>query len=238
MTNIFITDKLTAETNVSTLNYRMQITTQATTASTLTLTVASTGHQQFTGTTAGQIVKLGDATTYLTGQEWWVINDATQSISVRDNAGTQLILLNASPRARIILKDNSTSAGAWIITVASTVAAAAGGLFIANYSSTANSNSNTFLNTFGVAASDGLPAVTPIAGTISRVTIMLSGTGTGTFEFRVNTSVGAAAFTAAISATQTATVTVSYPVNANDQINCKIAAGASGIAKPLVNIYM
>jgi hypothetical protein len=94
------------------------------------------------------------------------------------------------------------------------------------------------LNTFGVAASDGLPGVTPIAGVISRVTIMLSGTGSGTFEFRVNTSTGTAAFTAAISSAQIATVNVSYAVNANDQINCKIASGASGISKPNVNIYM
>ena len=234
----FTTDKVIAETNISTLNYRLQITSQATANSTLTLTTASTGHQQFTGSTAGQIVKLGDATTYLTGQEWWIINDATAIVLVQDNGGTQLISLAPTNRARIVLRDNSTAAGIWIVTAASTVAPPVGGLFIANYSSTANSNSNTFLNTFGVAASDGLPAVTPIAGTISRITIMLNGTGTGTFEFRVNTSVGAAAFTAAISSAQTATVVVSYAVNANDQINCKIASGASGIAKPLVNIYM
>ena len=237
MTN-FTTDKVIAETNVSTLNYRMQITSQTTAASTLTLTTASTGHQQFTGTTVGQIVNLGDATTYLTGQEWWIINDATQSISVRNNAGTVLSTLDATRRLRVILKDNSTAAGIWIVTATVAAFDPLGGLFIATYSSTANSNSNTFLNTFGVAASDGLPAVAPITGTISRVTIMLNGTGTGTFEFRINTTTGTPAFIAVISAAQTATVTVSYPVNANDQINCKIAAGASGIAKPLVNIYM
>jgi len=230
--------QITSEGRLDTLNYRMQLTTQATAASTLTLTTASTGHQHFTGTTAGQIVSLGNATTYLIGQEWWLINDSTANISVRDNSGTQLSTLTATTRARFILRDNSTAAGVWILSAVSTVAPPVGGLFIANYSSTANSNSNTFLNTFGVSSSDSLPAVVPITGTISRVTIMLNGSGTGTFEFRINTSVGAAAFTAAISAAQTATVNVSQAVNANDQINCKIASGASGIAKPLVNIYM
>jgi len=230
--------QVTSEGRLDTLNYRMQTTSQATTASTLTLTTASTGHQQFTGNTTGQIVNLGNATTYLNGQEWWIINDATVSVSVRDNGGTELIVLDQTRRLRAVLKDNSTAAGVWMLTSVTANSDPVGGIFIANYSATANANSNTFLNTFGVAASDSLPGVTPIAGVISRVTIMLSGTGSGTFEFRVNTSTGTAAFTAAISSAQTATVNVSYAVNANDQINCKIASGASGISKPNVNIYM
>ena len=230
--------QITSEGRLDTLNYRMQLTTQATAASTLTLSVTSTGNQQFTGTTAGQIVNVGVANTYLIGQEFWIINDATQTISVRDNAGTVLLSLDPTRRVRVVLKDNSTTTGVWIVANVGASTNPSGGLLIANYSSTANSNSNTFLNTFGVASSDSLPAVAPIMGTIARVTIMLSGTGTGTFEFRINTSVGAVAFTAAISAAQTATVTVSQAVNANDQINCKIATGASGISKPLVNIYM
>lgn len=124
------------------------------------------------------------------------------------------------------------------VTITSLGGAGSGGLFIANFSSTANSNSNVFLNTFGVAASNTLPAVCPIVGTISKVTVSLSGVGTGTFEFRINTSVGAPAFSVAITSAQTASFIVAYNVNANDQINCKVASGASGIAKPLVNIYM
>lgn len=235
----FIADTVIAENHVDTINYSMRLSTQATSVSTLILTTLSSGNQQFTGATAGQIVNLGNATTYLIGHEWWIINDSTTSVLVRDNSAVLLVTLLPTTRAKMTLKDNSSSAGVWILTIASTVATIPGGLFIANYSSTANSNSNNFLNTFGVGSSDNLPAVTPISGTISRVTIMLSNSlGTGTLEFRVNTAVGTPAFTATITTAQTTTVAVSYVVNANDRINCKVAAGASGMAKPLVNIYM
>lgn len=125
------------------------------------------------------------------------------------------------------------------ITISSLGGSGSGGLFIANFSATANSNSNVFLNTFGVSASDGLPAVVPLTGTINKVTISLSGgVGTGTFEFRVNTTTGTPAFTATITGAQTASVSVSFAVSSNDRVNCKVASGASGISKPLVNIYM
>jgi hypothetical protein len=231
-------DNQTIEGLTSTQAYRLQITTQATAASTLTLSATSTGHQYFTGSTAGQIVKMPDATTLLTGHEYWIINDATVAISLQDNGGGSILSLDKTRRAKVVLQSNGTAAGTWLVAQVAGNTNPVGGLFIANFSSTANSNSNTFLNTFGVAASDTAPAVIPITGTVSRVTIMMSGTGTGTFEFRVNTSVGAAAFTAAITSAQTATVDVSYAVTANDRINCKIASGATGIAKPNVNIYM
>lgn len=230
-----IVDNQTVEGLVSTLNYRGQLTSTATDNTTTTLSLASTQNQVFTGSTAGQIVNCGIATNYGIGHEWWIYNESTIFISVTDNAGTQLLNLAPGYRVRIVLKDNSSSTGVWI--VAMVISAATGGFFIANFSLTANSNNNVYLNTFGISSSDTLLAVTPIAGVISKVTIMLNGgTGTGTFEFRVNGT--AVSFTAAISAAQTASVVVSYPVNANDQISCKIASGASGIAKPLVNIYM
>lgn len=234
-----INQQVTSEGKVDGLNYRTQFTTQATAASTFTFTTSSQGEQHFTGSTAGQIVSLGIATNYSNGQEWYVLNDATVPIAIQDSTATALLTLQPTQRVRCVLKDNSTSAGVWVLSVLSTVAATAGGLFIANFSSTANSNMNVFLNTFGVANSDGLPATIPINGTITRVTIGLSGgTGTGTFEFRVNTILGTAAFSVSLSAQQNASFTVSYPVSAGDQINCKVASGASGIAKPLVNIYM
>ncbi len=113
-----------------------------------------------------------------------------------------------------------------------------GGLLIANFSSTANSNANVFLNTFGVSASSTLSAIAPVTGVINRVTISLNGVGTAVFEFRVNTSVGAAAASVTITAATSGTFTVNLPVNLGDKINCKVASGATGIAKPLVNIYM
>jgi len=233
-----INSQITSEGTLDTLNYSMQLTSQATAASTLTLSATSKGHQQFTGATTGQIVNLGVATGLLVGHEWWIINDSTAQISVRDNAGTVLITLDPTRRVRMILKDNTTTTGVWIVTQVSASLNPTGGIFIANFSSTANSNSNSFLNTFGVAASNDAPAVIPVTGSIARVTIMLNGSGTGTFEFRVNTTTGTPAFTAALSGQQQVSVDVTYAVTKNDTVNCKIASGATGISKPNVNIYM
>lgn len=235
-----IVDNITSEGNASVLNYREQITSQATANSTLTLTIASTGKQRFTGSTTGQIVNLGNATNYLAGQQWTIINDSTVSIVVSNSGGTPLLSnLQPTHRATYILADNTTANGVWVLSdISSTIAATLGGFFIANFNATANSVNNSFLNTFGVAASDTAPATIPVTGVLSRVTIMLAGVGTGTFEFRVNTSVGAAAFTATLTAQQSNSVAVSYNVSAGDTVNCKVASGASGISKPNVNIYI
>lgn len=232
-------DSIDIEGLTRTLRMAQQFTTQATANSTLTLTTANTGHQQFTGSTAGQIVKLGDATTYQNGLEWWLINDSTTTIAVQNNSGSALITLQPTARLRVILKDGSTAAGVWIITLASTLAVTAGGLLIANFASTANSNSNVYLSTWNISTSDTEPAIVPVGGTISRVTVSTNGSpASGTISFRVNTTAGAAAFSVTLSNQSSGSFAVSYPVNAGDQINCHVDSGASGMAKPLVSIYM
>lgn len=234
-----INNQITSEGNVSMLNFRQQITTRATANTTLTLSITSTGNQQFTGTVAGQIVNLGNATGYNTGHEWCIINDSTVTVTIQNNAGSTLVVLQPSQRAHALLQDNSTSTGVWILYLSSTVAPVAGGLLIATFASTANNVSNTFLSTYNIGTSDAEPAIIPIAGTIARVTYTSSGGGasTGNLEFRVNTSVGAAALTVTLNGA-TGSFNVSLNVNAADQLNCKVGAGASNVGKPLVNVYM
>jgi len=232
-------DNQTVEGLTSTLAYSLQITTQATANSTLTLSVASTGHQQFTGTTAGQIVKMPVATTLLTGHEYWIINDSTKSITIQNNSAGTILTLEQTRRCKIVLKDNSTAAGVWIVVQVAANTNPVGGLFIAYFASTANSNSGNFLSTYNIGTSDNEPAVIPITGSVVKVTVTLNGgTGSGTFEFRINTTTGTAAFTAVMVAQKSGSFSVNYPVVAGDTVNCKVATGASGIAKPLVNIYM
>jgi len=231
-------DNQTIEGLTSTLAYSLQLTAQATANSTLTLAATSTGNQQFTGTTAGQIVKMPVATTLLVGHEYWFINDSNQSVTLQDNSAGAILVLEQTRRAKVVLKNNSTSAGVWIVVQVAANTNPLGGLFIAYFASTANSNSNVFLSTYNIGTSNSQPAVVPITGSVVRVTITLNGVGSGTFEFRVNTSVGAAAFSVVMSSQQTGSFSVSHEVTSGDRINCKVANGASGIAKPLVNIYM
>lgn len=63
----------------------------------------------FTGTTAGQIVSLGNATTYSVGQEFWIYNESTQPISIRNSAGVILQSLQFEQRAKAVLQDSSTT---------------------------------------------------------------------------------------------------------------------------------
>jgi len=108
-----IIDNITSEGLTDTKSFRAQAVVQATAASTLTLTVASEHVTIFTGTTAGQNLKLGDATTYQVGHIYIVHNNSTQSVTVQNATPTTLFTLAANQRAIIILQNNTTAAGIW-----------------------------------------------------------------------------------------------------------------------------
>lgn len=99
---------------VDTNSYRVQSLVQDTTASTLTLSLVSAGYMVFTGTIVGQIVKMGDATTYQVGHTYLVHNSSTQRVTVQDNAGTQICIVYPNYQTMFILRDNSSAAGVWV----------------------------------------------------------------------------------------------------------------------------
>lgn len=90
---------------------------QNTSNSTLTLTAASPLTLIFTGTTAGQIVKLPSATTLNTHWRYEIWNTSTQSIALQDNAGTTLINIAPTQKIWILLQVNTTAAGTWLLEV-------------------------------------------------------------------------------------------------------------------------
>ncbi len=118
-----------------------------------------------------------------------------------------------------------------------------GSIIVVTFASTANNVNNKFLNTENIAASDGLPGVIPLTAPILKVTYSGTQTGgvSGDIEFRINTTVGPAALTVTLSIApgfQTQTFNTNLVVAENDLINCKIASGSSGVAKPLVKCYV
>ena len=88
-------------------------------AGTLALTVLSTTLQVFTGSTAGQVVKLPDCTTLindtaaLIGWLYTLYNDSSVNIAVEDNSANALFTLNPGQRAEIICVDVADAAGQW-----------------------------------------------------------------------------------------------------------------------------
>lgn len=117
-------DDITVEGLTGTKSFRTQALVQATAASTLTLTVASEASIMFTGTTAGQILKLGDATTYQVGHRYEAHNNSTQNVSLTDNANVALATIKAGQRASIILQNSSTAAGIWAVIVGQVITTA------------------------------------------------------------------------------------------------------------------
>lgn len=90
--------------------------TQATANTTTTLTSASAGNVIFTGTTAGQIVRLPDATTLVVGAYYEIRNNASVTIAVQDNAGGALDTIPAGTGNSICyLLANGTAAGTWMV---------------------------------------------------------------------------------------------------------------------------
>lgn len=111
MPNILDSQQVEGLSNVQSV--RVLPTIQATANSTLTLALASSSVYIFTGTVAGQILKMGAANTYLAGHFYYVYNNASVSIAIKDNAGTLICNLPANCQAFLIAQDVSTSAGIW-----------------------------------------------------------------------------------------------------------------------------
>lgn len=88
-------------------------TVQATAATTTILTNVSNFRYVFTGTTAGQIVRLPNATTLENFHEYMIQNRSTQNITVQDNAAATVLVVGAEKTVIFSLSDNTTSSGVW-----------------------------------------------------------------------------------------------------------------------------
>lgn len=111
----FVIDQATGASSVS--GFRTQETNTATAASTLSLVGGSSMSQRFTGSTAGQIVQLPNATTLSNGHRFEFWNDSSVLVTIQDNGGTTLLSLAASQYALFVLNGNGSAAGTWDFTV-------------------------------------------------------------------------------------------------------------------------
>ena len=110
-----ITDNITTEGLVDTLAIRTQATVQATASGTLALTTSSPWLTVFTGTVAGQIIRMPDATSLPVGYQQSVHNNSTQSVVVANADETTLITLTTTQRVTCFLQVSGTTAGTWSI---------------------------------------------------------------------------------------------------------------------------
>jgi hypothetical protein len=95
-------------------NPKIGYTTQATAASTLTLTSASNYYQYFTGTTASQVVVLPVTSTLALGQQYEINNNSTQSIAVQSSGLNAIVTVYRGMTYRFTcILTSGTTAASW-----------------------------------------------------------------------------------------------------------------------------
>ena len=100
----------------SALNRSVGYATQATAASTLTLTVASLATQNFTGTTAAQVVQMPVTSTLGIGMAWTFSNNSTKSIAVNSSGSNLIYTVPAGGDVTIICNAiTGTTASSWTV---------------------------------------------------------------------------------------------------------------------------
>jgi len=108
-------DAITTEglANLNSLQHGILVT--LTSASTLTLTAESPTSYVFTGTAAGQILRLPDATTLGIGRYFRVDNNSTQYVTIQNSGGSTVDSIIPGGKMDIILQANNTAAGTWLM---------------------------------------------------------------------------------------------------------------------------
>ena len=100
--------------NIACNNINLKFQQILTTGGTTLLTNASPYFTQFTGTST-HAIQLPDATTCLVGTTFVFDNDSTQNVDIKNGTGTIYEVLIPGGYHNIVLEDNSTIAGTWII---------------------------------------------------------------------------------------------------------------------------
>jgi len=119
-----IIDQLVSEGLVDHKSLRTQVAATVASASTLSLVVGSEMIQVITGSVAGQIVKLPDATTLTVGYRYEVWNATSVNVTVNDNASALLVLLAPNERVIFILQTATPAAGVWLWSILTKTSAA------------------------------------------------------------------------------------------------------------------
>jgi hypothetical protein len=120
------------------------------------LTVSSTTIHVAEGSATGYKFDLPDATTLFVGRRFQLINNTSETVLVRDDAGTTLATLISGDSATAVLEDNGSAAGSWITTI---ITSAASGItsYVLETSTAFNTSSTTDVVITGF-------TVTPVTG--------------------------------------------------------------------------
>ena len=240
-----IVDTIVSEGLADTKSFRTQATVQATTASTITLTTSSEMLQVFTGTTAGQIVRLPAANTgLLIGHRYEIWNLSTVTIAINNTGSVTQLTLLSQRSATFILQDNTTANGVWSYIQADVIPGRQSNSvtppFIFSYNGGAGVG--TYLRTGSVPTNTTGQRIKG-TNTVLEIDVSASAnvTATTTIQFQRRTAVSTfsniTGATVTLSAGQyTASNTgLSIPIGPDWEVSCYVSVGS--LTNPVVVIY-
>jgi hypothetical protein len=216
-------------------SFRAHSTQTTTSASTLILDINSDYYQFFIGTTAGQVLQFPNATTLQTGHTFWIWNGSTQIITIKDAASVTLASINANFRVTAVLRDNSTAAGIWLISITTGSSFSGVSGIIASYNG--NANVGRYLEIFpGIDSLTG-PYYIPTNAYIVAFTFSAIANSTGTCSLFKTSDLVTPLVSLSLSASKNvSTVTLNVALNAGDLICARITSGS--INKPYIVWYI
>lgn len=133
-----------------------KVDTVTTSATTKVLTIDDTTFHEVTGSTTGFSYKLPAGTSLSNGREYEIFNNSTVPIDIKNGSDAVLFTLVAGDFVRLILVDNTTTAGQWIQIVSSATATG-----VVSYSVGSGTQFST--NNFSDTLITGM-TVTPVSG--------------------------------------------------------------------------
>jgi hypothetical protein len=208
---------------------------RATAAGTISLTSTNEYLNIFTGTTAGQIIKLPDATTVSNGHSFQVWNNSTSQITINDNGNVTIVAINPGQRSTFILQDNTTSSGIWVKEV--TTGSAFTGTTPVACSYTASAGVGRYLEFYPSNASNLGPFLVIANATIIALAIVANASTTGTVSIFKTSDLVNPITSISITAQSTNSILgLNVPIAAGDALAVRVTSGS--IQKPGLSIYL
>lgn len=230
-----IVDTIRAEGDLRGSGIITDVTSQATAATTTTLTNTSTHVRSFTGSTAGQIVRTPNATTLTVGQHYLIFNASTAQIIIQLFDGTLPFTLSPGGSVRMVLETNGTTAGVWRRQVSSSSPFQGTAPIMCGYGG--NAVSGRFLEFITGNSSDVSPFIVIAPSTIVGMAAGCTASTTLTASIYKNGNFVTALGSVSLAAQSNNYVnTLNIQVTTGDLITARISSGSGN--KPLLSIYI
>jgi hypothetical protein len=188
-----------------------------------------------TGSGSSIQVNLGNATTYLAGRTFHLFNSSDQTLSVRNNAGTELFTMYRGASSIIKLQDNSTANGIWGFNVSSSGSFTGTAPVICSYS--AGATSGRYLEFFPSNSSDTSPYYIVTDSLLVAMSVVSTSSSTGTVSlFKTTDLVNPIASISLAAQTTNSSIAYNVSLNAGDSLAVRLTSGS--IQKPGVALYL